>query len=83
MGVRLFSGLSVGTNLKRLITNASLDGLSHGAAAGWGVDFGILFSPVVLMPVLNGLKFGVMAHDITDTKVEYDNGVSEVMFEIS
>ncbi|MBD3289028.1 hypothetical protein GF337_09510, partial [candidate division KSB1 bacterium] len=79
MGIRLWKGLSLGANMKRLITDARLDDYSQGTASGWGADFGMLFSAGEFLKFLRGLKLGVMAYDFTNTKVRYDNGASEAI----
>lgn len=79
LGVKLWRGLSVGANVKRLMTDAKLDDYSQGNATGWGADVGVLFSAGQFLKILRGLKLGVMAHDFTNTRVRYDNGVSEAI----
>ena len=79
-GMRPFNILSVGMNLKRLTSDASLDRNSRGKASGWGVDLGVLILPGSVLPFLKGLKLGIMAHDFTDSQIKYDTGVSSTIF---
>jgi len=76
---KIIPGLALGLNLKHLRTGASVDDLSEGTAAGWGTDLGILFLPELFFPRLKGLKLAIVGHDFTDTKVKYENNVSEAI----
>jgi tetratricopeptide (TPR) repeat protein len=73
-GYRLRKNVTLGANLKYLTGDASAYGQSLGASLhGWGVDFGVLLSP---MP---RLQLGAMLHDATNTKVTYETNVTETL----
>jgi len=65
---------SLGCNIKYLNSNASLDGNTKGKASGWGYDLGVLVSP------WRGLSLGLMAHDVTNTRMRYENGISKIIY---
>ena len=73
-GYRPVKFLSLGCNVKYLNNNASLDGNTKGKASGWGYDLGILVAP------WRGLSLGLMAHDISNTRMRYENGVSRTIY---
>ena len=67
---RLMSNLSIGSSFKFMLTNMSLDGQSVGKGSGLGLDLSFLFTPKPWF------KVGVNVHDITGTKVRYNEGGS-------
>jgi len=71
---RPIKSLSLGGKIKYLRNNTSLDKMIEGKATGWGMDFGILFSP------FQNIKLGMMIYDATDTKVKYNNNVKETLY---
>lgn len=79
MSFRLTEGFSLGMNIKRLLSSANFYGLSEGAGSGWGGDFGAYFSFAPVFSKLAGLSFGIMAQDLNNTKITYDNDVSEAI----
>lgn len=70
-GFQPFRWFSVGTNVKYIINDMSLDGTSYGKSSGIGWDVGLLFSP------WQSLRIGLVGYDIRGTSVTYDNNVSE------
>jgi tetratricopeptide (TPR) repeat protein len=73
-GRKVWNGLSIGSTVRYLNTDISLDSKSMGKGAGWGLDAGLLLSLYK-----NRLKFGLNFKDITSTKIEFDGGSSEVL----
>jgi len=73
-GLRLPWHVAVGTKLKYIDRDMTLDGTSYGKSSGFGVDFGILASP------LENLRIALTGYDIGGTSVRYDNDVSEEIF---
>ena len=63
--------ISVGTKLKFVNTDITLDGTSYGKSNGYGFDFGILVNPV------ENIRFAVVGLDLGGTSVTYDNDTSE------
>ncbi|NUO83390.1 PorV/PorQ family protein, partial [candidate division KSB1 bacterium] len=79
-GLALRKNLSLGANVKHLRTDASLAGNSEGAASGWGLDLGLLYAHEFTgVKFLKQLRAGLMLHDATDTRVQYNTGKSEVV----
>jgi len=74
VGYQFTRYLSLGFNAKYLYNSASLDGNTAGKASGSGFDFGLLISPYPR------LTFGLMAHDFTNTRLQFENGVSETQY---
>ena len=72
-GHKLWKGISVGAGLKYLTTDMTLDSNSLGKGSGWGMDLSLLYSP------LKKLSLGVVVRDVTNTKLEYDGGGTEVI----
>jgi len=70
---RLLPKLSVGAGVKYLLTDMSLDGQSVGKGSGLGVDLGAMYA------VRPGLKIGIGAHDVSGTKVQYQDGGSATL----
>jgi len=70
-GYNVIRKLSFGTNVKYLNREMDLDGISEDSFEGFGLDLGILFSPI------KNLKVGVMAHDATNTWVKRNAGNKE------
>ena len=62
-GHQLFDKLAYGFNVKYIQMNASLDKTSQGSFKGWGLDWGLLYSPV------QRLKLGLVFQDVTNTKL--------------
>ena len=70
-GFQPFRQLSIGTNVKYLVNDMSLDGTSYGNSSGIGWDVGLLFSP------WTSFRVGFVGYDITGTSVTYDNNMRE------
>jgi len=70
-GYNIIRKLSLGTNVKYLKKDMDLDGISEDSFKGFGLDLGVLFSPI------KNLKVGIMAHDATNTWVKHDTGKKE------
>jgi len=73
-GLRPIRRLSLGMNLKMVDSDLTLDKNSIGKSRGYGLDFGLLFTPIT------NLRFGFTSYDIGGTSVRYDNDVSEKLF---
>jgi len=77
---KLLDNLSIGANFKYVNMDGSEDQVAVGKADGTGYDVGLLFSPSDWLGVpFDKLRFGVMVHDVTDTDVTFDNGVSDTI----
>ncbi|MBL7046207.1 MAG: tetratricopeptide repeat protein [Candidatus Marinimicrobia bacterium] len=63
--------LSLGTNVKILLNDMSLDGTSYGKSSGIGWDVGLLFSP------WQRFRIGIAVYDLTGTSVTYNNSMRE------
>ena len=59
---------AVGSTLKLLTRGTELDGSTLGQGRGFGMDFGLLVSP------MESLTLGVVAKDAFDTRLEYTSG---------
>ncbi|MFH1008125.1 MAG: tetratricopeptide repeat protein [Candidatus Latescibacterota bacterium] len=70
-GYRVHNALSVGISGKYVRMEPGLDGRSMGKASGFGMDVGVLLSP------MRGLRFGVNVCDVMGTSVQHDSEVSE------
>ena len=66
---------SIGTNLKYIKFSTTLDkNVTVADRSGFGQDIGAYFSyPFTNSKLLRKLQLGVMAHDVTDTKVNIEN----------
>lgn len=73
-GLRLQRRLFLGMNLKYLTRNTGLDGTTVRSGSAPGLDAGALFVP------RPGLRFGVVGQDLFDTRLDYDNGTSTVVY---
>ena len=77
---KLLENLSIGANFKYVNMDGSEDQVAVGKANGTGYDVGLLFSPSDWLGApFDKLRFGVMVHDVTDTDVTFDNGVSDTI----
>jgi tetratricopeptide (TPR) repeat protein len=65
-GYNIIRKLSLGANVKYLNRDMDLDGISVDKSKGFGIDFGVLLSPI------RNLKIGFMAHDAANTRVKHD-----------
>jgi len=65
--------LSLGANAKYFEQTGRLNGRLEGAPSGPGADAGLLYDLGALPRVLNGLRFGLMIHDVGGTHVRHDN----------
>jgi len=72
-GHKVWKEISVGWGLRYITTDMILDSNSLGKASGWGLDLSLLCAP------FEKLKVGMVVRDATDTKVEYEDGGSEVI----
>ena len=70
-GYRIHNAVSLGVGGKYVRMEPGLDGRSMGKASGFGMDVGILFSP------MRRLQLGVNIRDVTGTSVQHDSDVSE------
>jgi Flp pilus assembly protein TadD len=81
VGYRISGKLSLGLNLKHLrfegkyLGAAPGDVILNARANGFGADVGLLYEP------WRRLRLGIMAHDVSDTRVKHDNdrGTTEVI----
>ena len=78
-GLRLTPTLSVGAGAKWFGFDSGLVDLGNPSGfsskgSGWGFDLGVLFEAVP------GFKLGVMAQDLNDAQITYENGVSEILY---
>jgi hypothetical protein len=78
VGYKVFDQLSLGFNLKHLRYEGTYFGLpqdngSNPHGQGFGADFGLLFSP------WRQLRLGMMAHDVSDSKIKHNGGGTEVI----
>jgi len=64
---------SVGSKLKFVDTDITLDGTSLGQANGYGFDFGLIVNPV------ENLRFAVVGRDVGGTSVTYDVTSEEIL----
>jgi len=81
-GLRLTNTLSLGLGAKWFSFDSGLADLGNPSGfssngSGWGFDLGVLYE------ALPGFKLGVMAQDINDTKITYENGVSETLYPLN
>ncbi|MCI0697309.1 PorV/PorQ family protein [candidate division KSB1 bacterium] len=77
-GFAVNNNFSIGANVKYLNTDAKLYGNSEGEAWGFGIDLGALYRhPFDDLKFLQELRAGVMLHDATGTRIEYDTGTRE------
>jgi len=75
-GLRPFIGnTAIGVSGKYRSFNVDLDGNNLGSASGWGFDLGLL------APLPYGLRLAVVAQDLGDTDLQYENGVSETVYD--
>lgn len=75
-GLRPFIGnTAIGVSGKYRSFNVDLDGNNLGSASGWGIDLGLL------APLPYGLRLAVVAQDLGDTDLQYENGVSETVYD--
>ena len=72
-GHKVWKGISLGGGLRYITSDMLLDGNSLGKASGWGLDLSLLYVP------FEKLKMGVVVRDATDTKIQYNDGGSEVI----
>lgn len=68
------SFVSVGTTVKYLTRRTQLDGTTVRHGRGAGVDLGVLVNPV------DRLRVGVVAQDVFDTRLDYAEGGSAVVY---
>ena len=71
--------IAVGANLKWNTLDAELEGLANppgfsSTGSGVGLDIGLLWE------ARRGVRFGLMAQDIGDTGIDYENGVSRTIY---
>lgn len=75
-GLRPFIGnTAIGVSGKYRSFNVDLDGNNLGSASGWGFDLGLL------APLPYGLRLAVVAQDLGGTDLQYENGVSETVYD--
>ena len=75
-GLRPFIGnTAIGVSGKYRSFNVDLDGNNLGSASGWGFDLGLL------APLPYGLRLAVVAQDLGDTDLQYENGISETVYD--
>ena len=70
-GHHIIRRLSLGANVKYLNRSMDLDNISEDSFNGFGLDLGLLFSPI------KNLKLGLMAHDVANTWLEHEEGKKE------
>ncbi|RKY71510.1 MAG: hypothetical protein DRP97_01950 [Candidatus Latescibacterota bacterium] len=70
-GYRIHNTVSLGMSAKYILMEPGLDGRSMGKASGFGMDVGVLVSPI------RRVQFGLNVHDVTGTSVRHDSDVSE------
>jgi tetratricopeptide (TPR) repeat protein len=70
-GYRIHNAVSFGVSGKYVLMEPGLDGRSMGKASGFGMDVGVLVSP------MRGLRLGMTVHDVTGTSVRHDSDVLE------
>jgi hypothetical protein len=79
LGYKISDQFSLGFNLKHLRLEGKYLGISSDAilfnprGQGFGADFGLLYSP------LRRLRLGIMAHDVSDTKIKHNDGGTEII----
>ena len=66
--------LSFGATFKFVNTSTGQDNVTQDSATGIGFDVGLLITPTAK------LRIGLTGHDITNTQVKHDSGVSETIF---
>ena len=66
--------LSAGITGKLLLRGTELDGATVRQGRGTGLDVGLLATPT------QRLRFGLVAQDLLNTRVEYTNGTSSVVY---
>ncbi|MFC1554630.1 tetratricopeptide repeat protein [candidate division KSB1 bacterium] len=62
---------SLGSKVKMLDMDITLDGTSYGKSNGFGFDFGLLVNP------FNNLRLAFVGQDVGGTSVTYDNDITE------
>lgn len=75
IGFQPFSIFSMGLNAKYISRDMQLDGTSYGKSVGVGYDLGFLFEPHKM------IRFGLSVYDLNDTKVDYEDTISETILE--
>ena len=66
---------AIGVSGKYRSFNVDLDGNNLGSASGWGFDLGLL------APLPYGLRLAVVAQDLGGTDLQYENGLSETVYD--
>jgi len=81
IGYAINKYLSLGSNVKFLMSHTGFEHAYYGNGWGMGLDFGMLanyrFSSV---PLLKELRAGLVVYDATDSWLSYDTGTREKIF---